>query len=240
MWCRYSRLDSSHSPPTHLDFNGVVGVGHIGGRQVENFVVGASGCVRRLGLGHRIEDSTPDGLKSEEVVGHFTACFGAWTAQEVVGLETLVGEPLVEGDVEPATAMLAELGQSVTAVQYLDALDQLQTWTRKLAAWWEDHDVLVLPTMPVLPTPLGAFDSPADNPLAGMAMSTAVVLYTAPFNISGQPAISLPVAVTDGLPIGAQLVGRWGRDDQLLALGAQLEERLGWQHRRPPTHVATI
>ena len=187
------------------------------------------------GLGHRIEDSTPDGLKSEEVVGHFTACFGAWTAQEVVGLETLVGEPLVEGDVEPATAMLAELGQSVTAVQYLDALDQLQTWTRKLAAWWEDHDVLVLPTMPVLPTPLGAFDSPADNPLAGMAMSTVVVLYTAPFNISGQPAISLPMHWTeDGLPVGVQLVAAYGREDQLLQVAAQLEQAAPWADRTPP------
>lgn len=187
------------------------------------------------GLGHRIEASTPDGLKSEEVVGHFTACFGAWTAQEVLGLEALGGEPLVDGDVEPATAMLAELGQSVTAVQYLDALDQLQTWTRKLAAWWEDHDVLVLPTMPVLPTPLGAFDSPPDNPLAGLAMSTVVVLYTAPFNISGQPAISLPLHWSeDGLPVGVQLVAAFGREDQLLQVAAQLEEAAPWADRIPP------
>ena len=153
----------------------------------------------------------------------------------MVGLETLVGEPLVDGDVEPATAMLAELGQSVTAVQYLDALDQLQTWTRKLAAWWEDHDVLVLPTMPVLPTPLGAFDGPADNPLAGMAMSTVVVLYTAPFNISGQPAISLPMHWTeDGLPVGVQLVAAYGREDQLLQVAAQLEQAAPWADRIPP------
>ena len=68
------------------------------------------------------------------------------------------------------------------------------------AAWWEDHDVLVLPTMPVLPTPLGAFDSPPDNPLQGMAMSTTVVLFTAPFNITGQPAISLPLHWSDDGP----------------------------------------
>jgi len=191
------------------------------------------------GLGHRIEDSVPDGLKSEEVVGNFTACFGAWTAQEVLGLEALVGEPLVEGDVEPATAALAELGGTVTAVQYLDALDRLQTWTRKLVAWWEDHDVLVLPTMPVLPTPLGAFDGPPDNPLAGMAMSTTVVLYTAPFNISGQPAISLPMHWSEeGLPVGVQLVAAYGREDGLLQVAAQLEAAASWADRTPPITAA--
>ncbi len=187
------------------------------------------------GLGHRVEDSVPDGLKSEEVVGNFTACFGAWTAQEVLGLEALVGEPLAEGDVEPGTAALAELGGTVTAVQYLDALDRLQIWTRKLVAWWEDHDVLVLPTMPVLPTPLGAFDGTPDNPLAGMALSTTVVLYTAPFNISGQPAVSLPMHWTeDGLPVGVQLVAAYGREDRLLQVAAQLEHAAPWADRTPP------
>ena len=66
-----------------------------------------------------------------------------------------------------------------------------------------------------------------------------LVTYASPFNISGQPAISLPVGMSEGLPVGAQLVGRWGRDDQLLALGGQLEQRLAWQDRRPPTHVAS-
>jgi amidase len=186
-------------------------------------------------LGHQVEESAPDGLESEQIVGHFTACFGAWTAQELDLLEAMVGQPIVEGDVEPGTAAIAELGRTVTASQYLTSLDALQTWTRTVSAWWEDHDVLVLPTMPVLPTPLGAFDSPADNPLEGMAMSTTVVLYTAPFNITGQPAISLPLHWSeDGLPVGVQLVAAYGREDLLVRVAAQLEEAAPWADRTPP------
>jgi amidase len=190
-------------------------------------------------LGHQVEESAPQGLQSDQVVGHFTTCLGSWTAQDLAHLEALAGESMVDGDVEPGTAALAELGRSVTAVQYLDALDQMQTWTRGVAAWWADHDVLVLPTMPVLPTPLGAFDSPPDAPLAGIALSATVVLYTAPFNISGQPAVSLPLHWTeDGLPVGVQLVAAYGREDRLLQVAAQLEAAAPWADRVPPIFVS--
>jgi len=186
-------------------------------------------------LGHRVDQDAPDGLESEQVVGHFTACFGAWTAQELDAMEAEVGKPMEEGDVEPGTAAIAELGRTVTAAQYLAALDALQSWSRKVCAWWEDHDVLVLPTMPVLPTRLGDFDSPPDNPLQGMATSTTVVLYTAPFNITGQPALSLPLHWSQGgLPVGVQLVAAYGREDVLFRVAAQLEEALPWADRVPP------
>ena len=187
------------------------------------------------GVGHRIEASAPDGLDSEQVIGQFTVCFGSWTAQELEHLEALVGEPMVDGDVEPATAAIAELGRAVTAVQYLTALDQMQTWSRGVVAWWDDHDLLVLPTMPVLPTPLGAFAAPPESPLDGMGQSTVVVLNTAPFNITGQPAISLPMHWTEaGLPVGVQLVAAVGREDQLVQVAAQLEAAAPWAHRTPP------
>ena len=150
-------------------------------------------------------------------------------------MEAIVGQPLEEGDVEPGTAAIAELGRSVTAAQYLMALDALQSWSRTVCAWWEDHDVLVLPTMPIPPTKLGDFDSPPDNPLQGMAISTTAVLYTAPFNITGQPTISLPLHWTDdGLPVGVQLVAAYGREDVLFQVAAQLEEAAPWADRRPP------
>jgi amidase len=185
--------------------------------------------------GHRVEDSAPEGLQSDQLIGHFTTCFGAWTLQELGQLEALVGQPMVDGDVEPGTAAIAELGRTVTAVEYLDALDALHTWTRGLTSWWETHDVLVLPTMPVLPTLLGAFAGTPDNPLEGLALSTTVVLFTAPFNISGQPAISLPLHWTeDGLPVGVQLVAAYGREDLLLRVAAQLEAAAPWADRTPP------
>jgi amidase len=89
--------------------------------------------------------------------------------------------------------------------------------------------------MPVLPTPLGAFAGTPDNPLEGLALSTAVVLFTAPFNISGQPAISLPLHWTeDGLPVGVQLVAAYGREDLLIRVAAELEVAAPWADRTPP------
>jgi amidase len=211
--------DPGGSTPTHPDCEAAV-----------------STTVRLLEeLGHRVEQSNPDGLESEQIIGEFTTCFGAWTAQELDHLEATVGKPAEEGDFEPSTVAVAELGRTVTASQYLTSLDALHAWTRTVTAWWEDHDVLVLPTIPVLPTPLGAFDSPPDNPLGGLAMSTTVVLYTAPFNITGQPAISLPMHWSaDGLPVGVQLVAAYGREDLLFQVAAQLEEAAPWADRTPP------
>jgi amidase len=187
-------------------------------------------------LGHRVEASAPDALDSELVVADFTACFGAWTAQELDHLESLVGVPMVDGDVEPGTAAIADLGRTVSAADYLTALDRLQTWTRAVVRWWKDHDVLVLPTMPVLPTPLGAFAGSAGNALDGMALSTAVVLFTAPFNVTGQPAVSLPLHWSaEGLPVGVQFVAAPGREDVLVRLAAQLESAAPWADRVPPT-----
>ncbi len=104
-----------------------------------------------------------------------------------------------------------------------------------MVAWWEDHDVLVLPTMPVLPTPLGAFAGSPDNPLEGMALSTTLVLFTAPFNVTGQPALSLPLHWSaGGLPVGVQFVAAPGREDVLVRLAAQLEDAAPWADRTPP------
>jgi amidase len=186
-------------------------------------------------LGHRVEPSLPDGLKSDEIIGHFTACFGAWTAADLDQMEATVGVPIEPGDFEPPTMAIAELGRVVTASQYLAALDTLHAWSRTVCNWWEDFDVLVTPTIPVLPTPLGAFDSPPDSPLDGLAMSSTVVLYTAPFNITGQPAISLPMHWSAaGLPVGVQLIAAYGREDVLFQVAAQLEAAAPWADRTPP------
>jgi amidase len=196
-------------------------------------VEGAVGLLDELG--HRVEASVPDDFDSDLVVANFTACFGAWTAQELDHLESLVGEPLVEGDVEAGTAAIAELGRTVSAAEYLTALDRLHSWSRTVVRWWAAHDVLVLPTMPVLPTPLGAYAGSADNPLEGMALSTTVVLFTAPFNVTGQPALSLPLHWSaDGLPVGVQFVAAPGREDVLVRLAAQLEQAAPWADRTPP------
>ena len=96
-------------------------------------------------------------------------------------------------------------------MSYWQAVEEMHRWARPVAAWWEDHDLLVTPTSPAIAPPLGAGDD------------YRTVAYTLPFNITGQPAVSLPVHNTiDGVPVGAQLVGGYGREDVVLAAAGQV------------------
>ena len=121
----------------------------------------------------------------------------------------------------PRNAFIANSVHVVTAAQYVDALDDMSTWSRALSAWWDDADVLVLPTSPEPPVRLGEL---APDNVEGLGRMGALVGFTSPFDLTGQPAISLPLHWNAaGLPIGVQLVARYGREDVLLRLAAQLE-----------------
>jgi len=113
----------------------------------------------------------------------------------------------------------------------------MQQWARRLSAWWSDHDVLIVPTSPEPPVPLGVIAPTNDEPDVGTRMGR-LATFTAPFDVTGQPAISLPLHWTaDGLPIGVQLVAAYGREDVLLRVGAQLEAAQPWAARIPPVHA---
>lgn len=187
-------------------------------------------------LGHTVEDAAPPGLVNAELITSFLPCFGSWTAAELDHWGARVGRPLSADDVEPGTWAIAEIGRGTTAVQYLAGLGQLQKYSAQIQQWWADGwDVLITPTIPEPPPELGQFTATADNPLAGVFRAAGIVPYTAPFNITGQPAISLPMAQSaSGLPMGVQLVGAYGREDVLLSVAAQLEAARPWTDRRPP------
>ena len=134
------------------------------------------------------------------------------------------------------TWAIAEIGRTVTAAQYLAAVEGLHAFSRHAVSWWdvEGFDLLLTPTIPELPPTLGQFQPTAEDPLAGVFRATPMVAFTAPFNITGQPAISVPLHQSaEGLPIGMQLVGAPAREDQLIAVAAQLEAALPWAGRRP-------
>jgi amidase len=113
---------------------------------------------------------------------------------------------------------------------------ELQKITRKIAEYFEGIDVLLTPTLGEPPAPLGTFESPPGEPLTGLFRAAAYVPFTPPFNVTGQPGISLPLHENvDGLPIGVQFVGRFGDEETLLSLAGQLEAAAPWADRRPPT-----
>jgi amidase len=169
----------------------------------------------------------------EEMTGHFLTVYPAWTAQSLEQFRQWTGEAPTEATVEPHTWALAEVGRAVDAVSYLTALDALRRLSRRVVAWWDHHDVLLTPTVGELPPTLGQFGPEEGNPMAGVLRATPIVAFTIPFNITGQPAASVPVGEVDGLPVGVQIVGSPGADDVVLDLAAQFEAAMPWSARRP-------
>lgn len=180
------------------------------------------------GAGHHVEAAAPAALAEPALVVHFLPCYASWTAHDVDLWGEHVGRVLTADDVEPTTWTLAEMGRTVSAAQYLAALAGLRDYSRRVQEWWEDFDILVTPTVTEPPPPLGSFASTPDNPLGAVLRAGAVIPFVVPFNVTGQPAVSVPVhRSADGLPVGAQLVARYGADQLLLKLAADLEAASG-------------
>lgn len=184
-------------------------------------------------LGHDVDEATPD-WDDPTFTERFIDAFGVWTARELDELGSLVGQPVTEDGVEPATWAIAELGRTVTGMRYHEAIDALHLYARRLAPFWDRYDVLACPVAPEPAPPLGSFDGGPDNPLHGLFRAAEVVPFTTPFNATGQPAISVPIGTTAwGLPVGVQLVAPAGRDDLCIRVAAQLERACPWSHRSP-------
>jgi amidase len=147
------------------------------------------------------------------------------------------GGPLDE--VEPTTALAAEMGRGTSATRYVEAVENLQRFSRELAAWWQSgFDILVTPTLAEPPWPLGPLGPGGGAAMEVLMRWTMASPFCMPFNTSGQPAISLPLSWNAaGLPIGVQLVAAYGREDVLIRLASQLEQALPWKDKRPGVHA---
>jgi amidase len=192
-------------------------------------------------LGHSVELAYPAALDDQGYIENFLI---RWTAAVAAGLDfwsLRTGRPIGPDDVEPHTWALAEQGRAHSGARYLMAVGYAQLMTRTIAEWWRDFDILVTPTMALPPAELGTMGSGADDPDPTMPIQRAVpyAVFTAGFNATGQPAISLPLHWTEGgLPIGVQLVADLGREDLLIRVASQLEQARPWADRRPPVFAA--
>jgi amidase len=187
-------------------------------------------------LGHSVEEDAPSGFEHVDILDTFLTRWMAGQASTLDQLGTLIGRPVGREDVEPLTWALAEEGWRRSAAQYLEAVSQHQLVSRIVAGWHEaGFDLMLTPTMGELPTPLGAFDDSSPEPLAAIERGAKTAAFTALFNATGQPAISLPLHWSEeGLPVGVQLVAAFGREDLLLRIASQLEVARPWADRRPP------
>jgi amidase len=188
------------------------------------------------GLGHEVEESHPAALDEADFGRHFADLVSAHTVMTVDQLGTLLGRKLTAEDFEPWTWNFVTRGVAISASQYLVAINLLQAWSRRVAEWWSGgFDLLLTPTIAEPPVPLGTFVAVQGDPRAGLARLMAAIPFTPFFNVTGQPAISLPLVWNGaGLPIGSQLVAGFGREDVLIQIAAQLELARPWRDRIPP------
>jgi len=142
---------------------------------------------------------------------------------------------VTKDQVEPLSWALFEMGSRYSAPDYLLALQTVQWVSRQFARFFSDYDVLLTPTLAEPPVPLGTFDSPEDDPLKGFRRAGEFVPFTGICNMTGQPAMSVPLYWnSEGLPIGSHFIGRFGDEATLFRLAAQLEQARPWAQRRPP------
>jgi amidase len=141
-----------------------------------------------------------------------------------------LGRELEAGEIEPVTAVIADVGRGISGVQYVQAVDAMHAAGRAIATLFGSIDVLLTPTVGAMPTELGL--------LAGSDMTRfvshvgPVTAFTGLVNMTGQPAMSLPLDMAaDGLPIGTQAIGRFGDESTLLQLAGQLERAYGFRPR---------
>ncbi|GAB3032801.1 amidase [Parafrigoribacterium mesophilum] len=134
---------------------------------------------------------------------------------------------------EPLTRWLVGKGRELTARQLAQALATLSEYERSVIRQFAQVDAVLTPALALTPRPVGWYD--AEDGERNFAQQVQYTPFTSFVNVSGLPAITLPVHVSDaGLPMGVQLIGRPGGEATLLSLGAQLERRFRWQRRHPP------
>lgn len=208
-----------------------------GGNLDAECVAAVQGAARTLEeLGHTVAHGHPATLDDASFTPRFMSL---WATSRKTGLDNMgkaLGRPLTESEVEAHNWDMAVIADQLPASQFADSLSAVAEFRRGTQQWWADGwDLLLTPTLAEPPLRIGEISPEGEDPRAAMRRAGEWVAFTAQFNTSGQPAISLPLHWSDaGLPIGVQLVAAYGREDLLLQVAAQLEIATPWADRRPP------
>lgn len=194
-------------------------------------VQAAAGLLQQLG--HEIIPSSPPALEETAWKAEIGKVVYIDVRNRLAAMAAMLGRPLDKSDVEPYLELFLH-DMPMDSVDLLLAYEKLQAYAIRLTAWWQEYDMLLLPVCHEPPQRLDDMDAVKHGAAAIRAKATGHCSYTQPFNVTGQPAISLPIGWTgDGLPVGVQLVGRYGSERILLDVAASLEQQVGWLQRWP-------
>lgn len=191
-----------------------------------------SACIEAVGIAVK----ALSGLGHDVVPAPVPFPASRWLVFEALWAVGAASIPLpddAEPKLRPLTRWLRERGRRISGLEYAAALSAVQRLTVEIAESWDDYDLVLTPTLAQPPLPIGALRDDAD-PAGDFAAQTRFTPWTSVANLSGRPAISLPLAtaVVDGvrLPIGVMATGRFGEEALLLQVAGQLEASLGWEH----------
>ncbi|MCV2490924.1 amidase [Geodermatophilus sp. YIM 151500] len=177
-------------------------------------------------LGHVVEE-VPTGLLGPDLLADFER---VW----VLSATLLPVPPGREADLRPLTRELRDRGLALSARDAMQSLTALRLFARRYLTATDRYDVLLAPVCTMTPRPLGWFTADGEG-APDFERQKRYAAFTALYNVTGQPAVSVPLHWTaDGLPVGTMLVGRPADEATLVSLSAQLEEARPWAHRRPP------
>ena len=183
-------------------------------------------------LGHAVGDATPK-VDFRAYSAAFGTVVAVQTLAAIYAREAQLGRACTEADVEPVTWLVAQSGRSIDGLAYAAARDTFDQAARDMAAFHEDWDLLLSPTLAQPPVALGRLGLSPKDFRQYAADVTVFSPYTSLANITGQPAISLPLRNdAAGLPSGAMFLARFGEEETLLSLAAALERELPWAARR--------
>ncbi len=199
-------------------------------------------------LGHRVTQALPEPMARNDYMYDYVRIMRASATATLRSLEGVLGRPWAEGDVEPVAWINYQRGAKISAPDLLASRERLHQFTRQIVQWWnavpghgDGFDLLLTPTLGVVPPRVGHLVEGDERTLTKRLAK--VTPYLPQFNVSGQPAISVPLGTPEGmspegLPIGVQLVAAPGREDVLLRVAAQMEDAAPWAGRRPPVYAA--
>lgn len=189
-------------------------------------------------MGHDVEPARPRDADTEGMMVAWTDIVACGAALSVRKAVTARGRPLEHDEVEGVTRGAIAHAATVSGDRYLECVNIVHAYGRAMAAFLADYDILLTATLSEPPAHVGRFDHRTEDYVAFRTGPEGVFAYspfTAAFNASGQPAASVPLHWSpDGLPIGVHLAARFGEDEMLMSLCAELERARPWFHRRPP------
>lgn len=184
-------------------------------------------------LGHHVTDATPD-INTERLQSATGAIVNANLNSMLEICGNARNRGVEETEVEPLTWMSAEAGKKISASELLLAIQTIHRMGRRMAVFFSDYDILLSPVLLKPPVPLGYIDTMVQEIKDYVVSLFSFFGFTGLFNATGQPAMSVPLYWSpDNLPIGVQFAARFGEEDLLLRLAAQLENARPWKDRRP-------